>query len=929
MSLILLAMTATTWGQVVTTEPEFPTADEEVKIIFDVKQATDSRAEGLLGLSDGVYLWSGAGSTESGEAFEFEPDGQTDFGVPFEPGTMTAEGEDVWSITLTPRTYFNVPEGTPIVKLGLLLKNGSGTSQTEDIIIEVFEADQFSISLNNPTQTSLLVDQNDAITIEASASASASFTLTADGNTIDTQSDITSYAFERTVTETEGTVSLVLTATDGSGNTDQVDFSYTLRTSTVEEVRPEGIIRGINYAQNDETKVTLCLQAPNKSTVYAIGDFSDWKLDSDYQMKKDGEFFWVEITGLTSGEEYAFQYLVDETIYIGDPFCDKILQPGDSFIPDEIYPNLKVFPAEAQNSIGFYNTVSVFQTGQTAYEWQTDTFQRPAQTDLVIYELLVRDFFNNGQESYENLIDTLSYIKSLGVNAIELMPITEFSGNDSWGYNAIYMFAPDKAYGPKNTLKAFIDKAHELGIAVILDVVLNQQEQPSPLVLLDFNLETSQVTAENPYFNIDATHPFNVFYDMNHESTYTQSFVDTVSYYWLNEYRFDGFRFDLSKGFTQTDYGEDVAAWNGYDQGRVNTLKRMADKIWSHTPDAYVILEHFSDNTEETELANYGMMLWGNLHGSFKDIILGTQGSNIQSLYHGNRGWESPHLVGYMESHDEQRHVYDALTDETSNVDNLDDALVRVASASALLYLTPGPKMFWQFGELGYDIDINENGRTGQKPNPWNNTEGLNYNNEANRIALRQTVSELIDLKTRYTVFNSGTASFSGNNDLKKQLILTNAANTTSPQSADEMNAVIIANFELSSRNIQVDFPHTGTWYDYFEDSEVSNPLVNIPGGEFKIFTDFNLGTPKTALSALDDQKLTLYPNPAPSTVSISSERELVYYFIYDLKGGLVRNGKFHDTSNSIEVDQLRKGLYVIETISRNGSRNFYKFLKQ
>ncbi len=597
-------------AQLVTTQPEFPSGEEEITIVFDATEASDSRADGLLGLSSGVYLWSGAGSTENGDAFEFEPSGQTNFQAPYEPGVMTSLGNDRWEIKLTPRTYYGVPKGTQIVKMGLVFKNADGSAQTEDIIIELFEADQFSISLNSPSQTSLLVDQNDVININASSSDPATFTLTADGNTIDTQSNTTSFNFDFTVTESFGTVSIALNADDGLGNSDQINFSYTLRTATVNESRPSGIIRGINYDESDETRVTLCLQTPNKSSVYAIGDFSNWELDANYQMKKDGEFFWVEITGLTPEQEYAFQYLVDETIYIADPYADKILHPDDRFISDEIYPNLKEFPAEAQNTVGFYNTVSVFETGQTPYEWTVQNFEKPEASDLIIYELLVRDFFANGEENYKNLIDTLSYIKSLGVNAIELMPITEFSGNDSWGYNPTFMFAPDKAYGQKNDLKAFIDKAHELEMAVILDMVLNQQEQPSPLVLLDFNLTTSQVTTDNPYFNIQATHPFNVFYDMNHESEYTQSFVDTVNHYWIHEYQFDGYRFDLSKGFTQTNYGDNVGAWSSYDAGRIALLKRMADEIWSNTPDAYVILEHFANNDEEKELADYGMMLW-------------------------------------------------------------------------------------------------------------------------------------------------------------------------------------------------------------------------------------------------------------------------------------------------------------------------------
>jgi 1,4-alpha-glucan branching enzyme len=158
------------------------------------------------------------------------------------------------------------------------------------------------------------------------------------------------------------------------------------------------------------------------------------------------------------------------------------------------------------------------QTNQQPYQWQNTSFQRPANEDLVIYELLVRDFV--GTHSYKTLSDTLTYLKKLGVNAIELMPIMEFSGNESWGYNPIYYFAPDKYYGTKNDLKAFIDKAHQMGMAVILDMVLNQADYEFPYVKAYW--DGSKPAANSPYFNQQATHPFSVFFDFNHESAATR-----------------------------------------------------------------------------------------------------------------------------------------------------------------------------------------------------------------------------------------------------------------------------------------------------------------------------------------------------------------------------------------------------------------------
>lgn len=123
-----------------------------------------------------------------------------------------------------------------------------------------------------------------------------------------------------------------------------------------------------------------------------------------------------------------------------------------------------------------------------------------------------------------------------------------------------------------------MDKAHGMGIAVIFDIVLNHQLVSSLLVRMWWDAANNRPAANSPYFNIEARHPFNVGYDMNHESQATKDFVDRVTSYWITEYKADGFRFDLSKGFTQTNSGTNVGQWSQYDQSRINILTRMTIK---------------------------------------------------------------------------------------------------------------------------------------------------------------------------------------------------------------------------------------------------------------------------------------------------------------------------------------------------------------
>ena len=216
---------------------------------------------------------------------------------------------------------------------------------------------------------------------------------------------------------------------------------------------PSGLKRGINYDLNDPTKATLVLEAPSKDFVMVVGDMNNWEIDPDYLMNKtpDGEIFWLEITGLEAKKEYVFQYWVEGNIKIGDPYADKVADPwNDRYIPNSVYPNLPEY-TRTGNAIA-----TVLQTDQDPFVWDVteDIWERPAKEDLVIYELLIRDFI--GSHNYQDMIDTLNYIQNLGVNAIELMPIMEFEGNESWGYNPMYFFAIYKYYGTKYDLKVFI-----------------------------------------------------------------------------------------------------------------------------------------------------------------------------------------------------------------------------------------------------------------------------------------------------------------------------------------------------------------------------------------------------------------------------------------------------------------------------------------
>ncbi|MDZ7660088.1 alpha-amylase family glycosyl hydrolase [Fodinibius sp.] len=597
-----------------------------------------------------------------------------------------------------------------------------------------------------------------------------------------------------------------------------------------QQARPQGLQDGITYV--DDNTVRLSLFAPNKEFVYVIGDFTNWEIDPNYFMNKeevnaDSSYFWIEFDIPDPNKEYGFQYFVDGEIRVADPYSEKILDPfNDQYISSETYPNLNPYPEGKTDKI-----VGVLQPGKQDYNWQHNNYDRPDKENLVVYELLVRDFVAN--HDFKTVTDSLDYLQQLGVNAIELMPIMEFDANSSWGYNPTFHLATDKYYGPAEDLKRLIDEAHSRGMAVILDMVLNHAWGPSPLARLWNDGDYGKPTAQNPYLNREPKHDFNVGYDFNHESQATKYFVDRVNRFWLEEFNFDGFRFDLSKGFTQNNTLGNVGAWGQYDASRVQILKRMADKIWATDDSAYVILEHFAENQEEQELSNYGMMTWGNMHHSYKQASMGYQSeSNFSGIYHENRSWNNAHLVGYMESHDEQRIMYENLNFGNSNssgsydITELNTALNRIKLSSAFFFTVPGPKMLWQFGELGYEVDINQSGRTGEKPIRWE------YYQDENRKKLYDTYKALIRLRNSHEAFTSETSNVTMDvNGTTKRITI----------SHPNLEVSIAGNFGVTDTEMQPQFTQSGDWYDFFSGDTLSvnntDTTIAMSAGEFHIYT--------------------------------------------------------------------------------------------
>ncbi len=414
--LAVLAMQA----QIVTTTPDFPTENDEVTIIFDATKGT----AGLKGFTGDVYAHTGV-ILSTGTSWQYAPT----WGDNSAKYKLTSLGNDKWQLKITPniREYYGVKDGETVKQLAFVFRSADTSKQgkdtgNKDIFVDVHTAG-LTVRFDQPAEKENLIT-NTALTIKASASVASTLKLYVGATEIATEANATTISQSYTFSAA-GSYTLKAEAT-ANGKTVSVTQEVTVLNGTsTSETMPKGVRPGINYIS--DTEVTLVLQAPKKKYVYVVGDFNDWTLKPDYQLKQDGEYFWITLSGLIKGEEYAFQYLVDGSIYIADPYTDKVLDPwNDQYIESTTYPNLKPYPTGKAEGI-----VSVLQTGQTAYNWKVKNFERPASEQLVIYEMLVRDFTE--EHTFNAAKEKLGYLKNLGVNAIELMPVNEFEGNTSWG----------------------------------------------------------------------------------------------------------------------------------------------------------------------------------------------------------------------------------------------------------------------------------------------------------------------------------------------------------------------------------------------------------------------------------------------------------------------------------------------------------------
>gem|GEM_PF-325951 len=857
---------------VVTVSPALPTPEEPVTVTFN------AACTPLAGAAK-VYFHSGVSTTEGAPA-QFNRTvgnwGQDD-GV----GEMTNIGANLWQIVLPSlRAYYSVDDTEDVFGLNYLFRSADGTIKEDQGGLNYFNAvntgSYFTITAPEGSPHLQEVNTAFAATFEANV-APVSWTLDEVDANNDFIANLSSQsggaAFTHNITLVNTSLRRFRATADFGGGVIKIKYFEAKGYPTVNLVaRPAGVQPGINYDPGDPSRATLVLHAPTytrfrnglgvqtgtnpttpKNVVYVVGDFNNWTVDDAYLMNRDrdgwdgsvdadgdgdrGDYWWIELTGLIPGQEYVFQYLIDGQLQVADPYAEKISDFDDAFIPDEVYPNLISYRPQAQDR------ASVLQTNQTPYNWTAPPFAKPSTNNLNIYELHFRDFTEEG--TYLAAIERLDYLKGLGVNAIHVMPVSEFEGNSSWGYNPNFYFAPDKAYGTKDDLKRFIDECHKREIQVFNDLVLNHAFFSNVMGRMYWNQALNRPADDSPFFNPlhrMVANPAGWWgIDWNHESEHVQLMVDRALDFWLQEYRFDGFRFDFTKGFGQSPQNPGDEWASNFNQARIDLLKRMIDGMWARNPGSVAIFEHLAVNAEDKVLADHGILMWSGVghHNDVKGFILGYNGDNTNIYDSGifnapARNFIFANWMSYAESHDEERLGYEVLqfgngiSTEPNPAIKLAKAIDRLKIGAAFNLLFPGPRMIWQFQELGYDYSINFNGRTGEKPVRWD------YYDDLKRRELYTLFAHLFYFRNNYSLY--ATTPDYGNIGL-------GAGNLSTPRRMRLHDGaghyvIVVANLDpFNSQTVTPGYGATGTWYRYNGDPLVdgSSYTVNTLGDTYTL----------------------------------------------------------------------------------------------
>lgn len=759
MLLAIVAFALNVNAQVTSKPSPLQVDSKDVTIFFHADQGS----KGLMGQPASAKIYAHTGVLLEGDGpsdWKYAPT----WGDNSQKYELEYVSKDLWKLYIGDiHTYYGITDPSQkVAKLAFVFRNANGSKEGKaeggkDIFLDVMDAG-LQIAIESDLPSTMITPSTSTVTFKVGTTMKAAISLSINGTVVATEADTTLLSVKHTF-DAPGNYEVKAVATAGDMTVEKTAL-YVYASDSQEAAYPGGTPK-MGPVKNADGSVTFCLGAPEKQSVILVGEWNDYEISNDYVMNYTDvngmRYFWTTVKGLENDKMYGYYFLVDGNKSVGDPYARLVLDPwNDKYLLTDVYPGLPEYPVGKVSDV----PIAIYQGNINDYDWQVTDFKGVPASDLIIYELLFRDFTGtegkaDGNGTVRKAIEKIPYLKTLGVNAIELLPIMEFNGNISWGYNPNFYFAPDKAYGTPDDYKEFIDVCHQNGMAVILDMVFNQSDGLHPWYQM-------YPVGSNPFYNMNAPHAYSVLNDWNQGFPMVQEQWVDVLRYWMEEYKFDGFRFDLVKGLGDNDSyaNSGDSGTNAYNASRVARMRELQKVVESVNPNAYFINENLAGAKEENEMAETGQLNWANINGAGCQFAMGyNSNSNLNRMYAPNdsRTWGS--TVSYLESHDEERLAYKQNKDGAAGVKgNEKVSMQRLGSAAVQMILAPGAHMIWQFSELG-------NSQTTKNQNGGNNTNPKIVNwgllDDADHKGLYDNYSELIALRTGNPELFTESATFS------------------------------------------------------------------------------------------------------------------------------------------------------------------------
>ena len=547
------------------------------------------------------------------------------------------------------------------------------------------------------------------------------------------------------------------------------------------------------------SSIEVNLFAPYNKGVSLVGSFSDWK---EISMRKGEDGYFRVNVDLKDGT-YQYKFRVQSKSWFFEP--DQWVDVTDPYATD------------VDGKSASENAIVHIKDGERivdTYVWRHDDQPLPADNELVIYELHIADFSggeanHEGHGTYQDAIAKLDYLSDLGVNAIELMPIKEYPGDYSWGYNPRHFFASESSYGETAELKQLIDECHGRGMRVIMDGIYNHSEAFAPLTQIDHDYWYHHQPRDpdnnwGPEFNYEE-------YDENLQTYPARRFIGEVVRYWVREFHIDGIRYDAARQIANYDFMrwivEEAKATAGAkpfynvaehipETPSITNVDGPMDGCW-HDSFYHCILEHVTGDTFDLE--------------RLKDV-LDCKRQGFMS---------ATNVVNYLTNHD-HNHVMAELGDRGILGE---EAFRRVKLGISLLMTAVGIPMLWmgeEFGEYHYKTQD-------QSKIDWTLLIGdLNKN-------LHNYYKGLIGLREHNHALYTEQIAFIHENPGSKVLAY-------SRWDGEGSRVIVVAHFSdqfLGGYSIP-DFPEDGTWHEWTGNYDVQvsdrHLMTDLGPHEAKVF---------------------------------------------------------------------------------------------